>query len=102
MVLLAVIVVTAAVFSLPAAAGTTELASVSTGDTQANEHVRTPVISANGRYVVFESAASTLVPGDTNGVNDVFVRDLLLGQTYRVSVAYNGEQGNDGCVPGIV
>ena len=35
-----------------------------------------PAISADGRFVAFESDATNLVPGDTNGVHDVFVRTL--------------------------
>lgn len=49
-----------------------------------------PVVSANGRYVAFVSTASNLVPGDTNGVADVFVRDLLTNRTQRVSVGMAG------------
>lgn len=51
-------------------------------------------ISGNGRYVAFASEASNLVPGDTNNVSDVFVRDLLIGSTRRVSVSSLGQQGN--------
>ena len=54
-----------------------------------------PSISADGRYVAFESDASNLVPGDTNGVPDTFVRDRLSGTTERVSVSTDGEQAND-------
>src|SRR5262249_61857678 len=43
-------------------------------------------ISASGRYVVFESDAPNLVPGDTNGVDDVFLHDVKTGATTRVSV----------------
>jgi hypothetical protein len=49
-------------------------------------------ISDNGRYVVFESAASNLVGGDTNGAQDVFRHDNANGRTIRVSVAGNGAQ----------
>jgi TolB protein len=49
-------------------------------------------ISANGRYVTFISYASTIVPGDTNDVRDVFVRDLRKRTTVRVSVAHDGAQ----------
>ena len=42
-------------------------------------------VSGSGRYVAFASEASTLVPGDTNGASDVFVRDRLTGTTTRVS-----------------
>ncbi|HVY69138.1 MAG TPA: hypothetical protein VHH73_04385 [Verrucomicrobiae bacterium] len=48
-------------------------------------------ISADGRYVVFQSDASNLVAGDTNGVTDVFVRDLEAGTTTLVS----GNQGGN-------
>ncbi|HKG49329.1 MAG TPA: hypothetical protein VKB14_02725 [Actinomycetales bacterium] len=51
-------------------------------------------ISADGRQVAFVSAATNLVRGDTNGVNDVFVRDLRAGTTRRVSVGPGGRQGN--------
>jgi Tol biopolymer transport system component len=47
-------------------------------------------ISADGRFVVFESDASDLVTNDTNGLKDVFLRDRVLGVTVRVSVASNG------------
>ncbi|RRR71095.1 MAG: hypothetical protein EI684_12030 [Candidatus Viridilinea halotolerans] len=52
-------------------------------------------ISADGRYAAFDSRSRYLVPGDTNGVEDVFVHDLHTGETTRVSVASDGTQGND-------
>ncbi len=45
-----------------------------------------PSISADGRYVAFESVATDLVVGDGNGLADVFVRDLQTNTTVRVSV----------------
>lgn len=54
-----------------------------------------PVISANGRYVVFESGATNLVPNDTNDRVDVFRHDLLTGATILVSVGGNGQQANN-------
>jgi hypothetical protein len=51
-------------------------------------------ISADGRYVVFNSLASNLVAGDSNGVHDVFVKDRKSGKTTRVSRRTNGSQGN--------
>jgi Tol biopolymer transport system component len=48
----------------------------------------------DGRWVVFESNASNLVAGDTNGQVDIFVRDVSLGTTVRVSVATGGAQAN--------
>jgi Tol biopolymer transport system component len=62
-----------------------------------------PSISADGRYVAFASGASDLVPGDTNGAPDIFVRDTCAGvssgctpSTVRVSVALDGSPGNAG------
>lgn len=49
-------------------------------------------ISADGRYVVFDTAAGNLVAGDTNNQTDVFERDLKTGTTTRVSVATGGGQ----------
>lgn len=51
-------------------------------------------LSADGRYIAFVSAASNLVPGDTNDASDVFVKDRVTGVTERVSVANGGIQGN--------
>jgi uncharacterized repeat protein (TIGR01451 family) len=51
-------------------------------------------MTPDGRFVVFASAASNLVPDDTNGVGDVFVRDRRTGVTERVSVGGKGAQGN--------
>lgn len=53
-----------------------------------------PEISANGRYVVFESVALDLVDGDEHAGPDVFVHDRLSGQTEKVSVASDGTQGD--------
>jgi hypothetical protein len=51
-------------------------------------------MTPDGRFVVFASAASNLVAGDTNGVGDVFVRDRRTGVTERVSVGAKGVQGD--------
>ena len=53
-----------------------------------------PAISADGRFVAFDSEATNLVPGDTNDASDVFVRDRQTGTTRRVSVSSGGAQGN--------
>jgi len=52
-------------------------------------------ISSDGRFVTYTSNLSNLVSGDTNGVEDVFVHDLQIGTTRRVSVSSNGQQAND-------
>ena len=79
--------------------GTVELISVSTAGVQGNALSRWPVVSDNGRFVVFLSAATNLVVGDTNSMEDLFLRDRLLGVTERVSVGDFGLQGNLGVVP---
>ncbi len=53
-------------------------------------------ISLDGRFVIFYSYATSLVPGDTNGVPDVFVHDRLVGITERISVGAAGQQANAG------
>jgi Tol biopolymer transport system component len=55
-----------------------------------------PAISGDGRYVAFESSASTLVNGDTNDITDIFVFDRQAGQTSRVSINSAGVQGDSG------
>ncbi|MBA2448749.1 MAG: PD40 domain-containing protein [Chloroflexi bacterium] len=53
-----------------------------------------PHISGDGRFVAFWSEASNLVPGDTNGVPDVFVKDRQTGALERISLADQGAEGN--------
>jgi Tol biopolymer transport system component len=74
--------------------GSTERVSVATGGGEGDLYSANACISADGRYVVFESPSSNLVPGDSNGDDDVFVRDRQSGTTERVSVATGGVQGN--------
>lgn len=71
-------------------------ASVSSepGAVQGNGASSRPSLSQGGRYVAFESVATNLVTGDTNGVSDVFVHDNVDKTTSRVSVATGGTQGN--------
>jgi hypothetical protein len=57
-----------------------------------------PSLNANGRFVVFQSDADDLVPGDTNAGVDVFVRDTSTARTERVSVSSSGEQAMTGTV----
>src|SRR5260221_527470 len=83
-------------------AGTTERVSVATGGAQADGGSQLPSISADGRFVAFESAASNLVPGDTNGKRDIFVPDRQTGTTVRVNVDSSGLQANqDSDAPSI-
>jgi archaellum component FlaF (FlaF/FlaG flagellin family) len=51
-------------------------------------------LSADGRYVTFNSEATNLVPGDTNGKVDIFVHDRMTHTTTRVSVSSDGSEAN--------
>ena len=74
--------------------GITTRVSVATNGAQGNGESHSSAISADGRYIAFNSAASNLVSGDTNAAWDIFVHDRDTGVTTRVSVATNGAQGN--------
>jgi Tol biopolymer transport system component len=75
---------------------TIERVSVDGNGTQGNLSSTYPAISADGRYVAFRSAASNLVPGDTNNTSDIFVYDRQTPDTIkRVSVNGSGTQGNN-------
>jgi Tol biopolymer transport system component len=77
------------------AAGKTTRVSVDSSKNQGDDESGFPAISAEGRFIAFESDASNLVEGDTNGVADVFVRNQKTKMTLRVSIDSNGSQGND-------
>ena len=84
-------------FRRPEQAGaqqTTTRASVDSSGAQANRESFGIAVSADGRFVAFASFADNLVIGDTNGANDVFVRDRVAGTTTRLSVSSGGDQGN--------
>ena len=73
----------------------TKLASKSSGGTQGDQASGDPSISANGRWVAFESQAENLVGGDTNSKIDIFVHDRKNKKTRRVSVPSGGGQAQD-------
>ncbi len=75
--------------------GTTDRVSVDSSGAQTNNDSRNASISSDGRYVAFESQASNLVSGDTNLGSDIFVHDLQVGTTERVSVDSSGAQANN-------
>jgi hypothetical protein len=76
-------------------AGTNQMVSVGTQGSAASGISVQPVISGNGRYVAFTSAATNLIAGDTNNATDVFVRDLQAQTTTLVSVNSDGTgEGN--------
>src|SRR5215475_4705011 len=72
--------------------GETTRVNLSSSGEQSNERSWRPALSADGRFVAFESAASNLVPGDTNAMWDVFVHDRQTGETTRASVDSNGAE----------
>jgi Tol biopolymer transport system component len=82
--------------------GETTRVSVASDGTQANAPcsyyvmagISGPIISADGRYVAFESGATNLVEGVTN--EGVFVHDRVTGETTFVSVSSDGTQANNG------
>lgn len=75
--------------------GATNKISVNNAGEEANQRCWSPNISADGRHIAFATEANNLVPGDTNGKSDIFLRDTLTGTTTRVSVDSTGKQGND-------
>ena len=73
---------------------TTTRISVASDGSEGNGYSFYPIISGNGRYVLFSSRATNLVTGDTNDALDIFVHDIQTGVTERVSVASDGSQAN--------
>jgi Tol biopolymer transport system component len=82
------------VFVRDRVAATTTRVSVATLGTQGDQSSHLMALSSNGRFVVFESAAGTLVPADNNALADVFLHDRVTGATTRSSVSSSGVQGN--------
>ncbi|MDH5299895.1 MAG: HYR domain-containing protein [Gammaproteobacteria bacterium] len=68
----------------------------------ANGHSNDPRVSANGRYVVFESFATNLAPADTNATTDVYLRDLQTGTIKLVSSNASGQVSNAHSHDGVV
>lgn len=73
---------------------TTTRVSVDSSAAEADGASSAPVLSSDGHYVAFQSAATNLVAGDTNGQSDVFLRDTVLSTTSRVSVTDGDTQAN--------
>jgi Tol biopolymer transport system component len=74
----------------------TSLVSRSSGGVQGDAESYLPSVTADGRYIAFESGSTNLVGNDTNNATDIFVRDRVTGKTVRVSLSSGGAQGNDG------
>jgi Tol biopolymer transport system component len=83
------------VFVLTRTTGQFVRVSVDSTGFEAKSACGSPSLAASGRWVAFCSAASNLVPDDTNGVDDVFVHDMETRMTLRASVAAGGGESND-------
>ena len=80
----------------------TTLVSVNPAGAGGNCNSGPLAISTNGQYVLFESTATDLTPGDTNSFNNLFVRDVVNGITTCVSVNTNGVPGNGSSMHGVM
>lgn len=82
--------------------GTTTRVSVDNAGKQANGLSDRPSTSADGRFISFQSAATNLVSGDSNGSVDVFVMDLANATIVRCSVDSLGNEGNGACTSNCI
>ena len=80
----------------------TERVSISTAGLEANGDSANPSISGDGRFVVFESTASNLVPGDNNNSSDIFLHDRETHSTTRVSLSNGGQQADRASVTPVI
>lgn len=80
------------VFAWQAAGGSISLVSLAAGGDAGSRASGDPAISEDGRVVAFDSDATKLVGGDSNGVTDVFLRNLGRGATIRASLDATGHQ----------
>jgi WD40-like Beta Propeller Repeat len=85
-----------AVFVRDRVSGSTELVSGGLDGAPALGSAFAPAISADGRYVAFNSTSSNLVAGGTNGLVQIFVRDRLLGKTILASINDGGTDAAGG------
>ena len=77
--------------------GTTSLVSVSLlGTSGANQNCDIAILSVDGSTVVYQSTANNLAAIDTNGVGDIFARDLSTGTTHLVSTNLSNTGSADG------
>ncbi|MFO1477060.1 MAG: hypothetical protein U1F98_10465 [Verrucomicrobiota bacterium] len=82
------------VFLRDRSSNTTVLVSANPSGIAGNDSSSQGRASTNGQFVVYQSDASDLISGDTNGFSDVFVRDLVNQTNILVSVAMDGGPGN--------
>ena len=82
------------VFLFDRQTSTTTRVDVDNNGNEANFGAAEPRFSADGRYALFSTGSTNLDPGDTNNFNDVYLRDLQLGTTERISIATSGVEGH--------
>ncbi|NQU50715.1 MAG: PD40 domain-containing protein [Planctomycetes bacterium] len=82
--------------------GITGRVSVTSAGGQANNRSQEPSMSANGRWIAFQSMATNLTSSDSNGVSDIFVRDNLTMTTEMISVSSTGLQANADCLDAVI
>jgi Tol biopolymer transport system component len=58
-------------------------------------HFAHPSISSDGRFIAFDGASAMVVTGDTNGAEDIFLRDRTVGKTTRINIGPTGAQSTD-------
>lgn len=75
--------------------GETRLVSATASGAQGDQASMRPAVSADGRFVAFRSSATNLVPGDSNGKADIFLKDMQTGAVSRISVGMDGSEGGD-------
>lgn len=83
-------------FGWTAMGGVTTRVSVDSSGAEANQYSQYAQLSADGRFLVFDSEASNLVPGDTNDRRDIFLKDLTTGEVVRLSVDSQGHEADAG------
>jgi Tol biopolymer transport system component len=79
-----------------------ERSSVSTSEEEGNSDSSRPSLTSNNRFVAFSSIATNLVSEDTNGFEDVFVRDRDEGKTRRVNLAFDGSEGDNRSLSAVI
>lgn len=89
------------IFVIDRTNGSLEKVSLGVGGSLADGSSLHPAISSDGRFVAFQSSASNLVSGDTNGLSDVFVFDRQTRTTTLVSVDVSGAAANGNSGPGL-
>jgi Tol biopolymer transport system component len=89
------------IFVKDLASGAITRVSTAADGTQENGSSFAPSFSPDGSKIAFISQAANLVAGDTNGIPDVFVKDLVSGAVTRINIAANGAQANGPSGPAI-